>query len=60
MAQLILTVGAGWLVLMLLGRQFVWWYLGIGRAIRALESIDASLKCLPAVRVRDERLRRVS
>ena len=60
MTQLILTVGAGWLVLMLLGRQFVWWYLGIGRAIRALESIDASLKCLPAVRVRDERLRRVS
>jgi hypothetical protein len=60
MPQLILTLGAVWLVLMLIGRRFVWWYFGIGRAIRALESIDSSLKCLPAVRVRDERLRRVS
>ena len=39
------------LVLLFLAcRKFIWWYTGIGRAIRALESIDASLKLLPAVR----------
>jgi hypothetical protein len=36
--------------ILLVMRRIVWWYLGIDRAIAALESIDASLKCLPAVK----------
>lgn len=31
-------------------RAFWWWYFGISRMVRALESIDESMKCLPAVR----------
>ncbi len=31
-------------------RFFWWWYFGISRIVNALESIDESLKCLPAVR----------
>jgi hypothetical protein len=58
MTPIVAGGAAAWLVLMLLGRKFVWWYFGIGRAVRALESIDASLKCLPAVRDRGSRLRR--
>jgi len=58
--EVALTVAAVWFVLMLLGRTFVWWYFGIGRAIRALEAIDQSLKCLPAVEARQRQLRRVS
>jgi hypothetical protein len=42
---LILLIG-----LFLAGRKIVWWYFGIDRALRALESIDASLRQLPAVR----------
>jgi hypothetical protein len=37
-------------VILLVMRPIVWWYFGIGRAIAALESIDASLRCLPAVK----------
>ncbi|MGH7748327.1 MAG: hypothetical protein ACREQ5_26765 [Candidatus Dormibacteria bacterium] len=32
------------------GRAWVWWYFGISRMVRALESIDESLRELPAVR----------
>ena len=34
----------------MIGREVIWWYFGIDRAIAALESMDASLKQLPAVR----------
>jgi hypothetical protein len=39
-------------------RRFVWWYLGIDRAIAALENIDASLRTLPSVREFDARAQR--
>jgi len=39
--------------LFLVGRAFWWWYCGIDRIVEALESIDASLKQLPAVRQAD-------
>ncbi len=48
----------GGAVLVLLVRGFIWWYWGIGRAIAALESIASSLEALPAVRERDEQIRR--
>ena len=41
------------LVLFLLVRAFWWWYFGIDRIIEALESMDASLKQLPAVQRAD-------
>ncbi len=37
------------LAFFLLIREFWLWYFRINQAIRLLESIDASLKCLPAV-----------
>jgi hypothetical protein len=49
-STLIVIVIVGQLVAMLLFRWIIWWYFGIDRAIAALESIDASLKCLPAVK----------
>jgi hypothetical protein len=58
MLELAVKLIAAELVLLLILRPVLWWYFGISRAIRALESIDSSLKCLPAVRVRDERIRR--
>ena len=43
----------------LLIRAFWWWYWGIDRFVELLESIDASLKQLPAVQQADRaRLRR--
>lgn len=59
MYQVILTVAGVQLLALLLLRGLVWWYFGISRAIRALESIDASLKLLPAVRDHRPKLRRV-
>ena len=50
MGQLIAILILGEAVILLVLRPIVWWYFGIGRAVAALESIDASLKCLPAVR----------
>ena len=58
MLELAVKLIAAELVLLLILRPVIWWYFGLSRAIRALESIDSSLKCLPAVRVRDERIRR--
>lgn len=60
MPQLVMQLLAVQVIVLLVLRPIVWWYLGIGRAIRRLESIDASLKCLPAVREIRERLRRAS
>lgn len=52
-----MTAGFGVLILLFLfGRMVVWWYFGIDRAVAALESIDASLKQLPAVRFYDNQL----
>jgi hypothetical protein len=48
------------ILLLLILRPVIWWYFGIRRALRALEAIDASLKCLPAVRIRDEAKRRAA
>ncbi len=46
--------------LILLAREFLLWYLKINRALEILRSIDASLKCLPAVRETRARMRKVS
>ena len=56
----ILIVVVGVLVLFLLVRAFWWWYWGIDRIVEALESIDASLKQLPAVQQADRAGRRRS
>jgi|HubBroStandDraft_2_1064218.scaffolds.fasta_scaffold167392_2 hypothetical protein len=58
MLELAVILIAAELVLLLILRPVIWWYLGLSRAIRALESIASSLECLPCVRVRDERNRR--
>ncbi len=55
--QMIVLLCVGF-VFLLVGRQLLWWYWGIGRAIAALESIASSLEALPAVRERDEQIRR--
>jgi hypothetical protein len=60
MMQLVMTMLAVQGVVLLILRPIVWWYFGIGRAIRALESVDSSLKCLPAVREIRSSLRRAS
>lgn len=51
-------IGLQILVLLLL-RPLVLWYLGISRAVKALESIDESLSYLPAVRVERTRRNRI-
>lgn len=58
MLELAVKLIVAQVVLLLIGRSFIWWYFGISRAIRALEAIDASLRCLPAVRTERERIRR--
>lgn len=58
LTQLILTLVGLEVAILVVLRPLVWWYFGISRAVRALESIDASLRCLPAVRDRNSRLRR--
>jgi hypothetical protein len=49
----ILIIVVAVLGLFLLVRAFWWWYWGIDRIVEALESIDASLKQLPAVQQAD-------
>lgn len=58
MTRLLITLVATEVVILLILRPLVWWYFGITRAMRALESIDSSLKCLPAVRTEHARIRR--
>jgi hypothetical protein len=48
------------LALLLLLRPILLWYLKINKALRLLASIDASLKCLPAVQASRKRMRRAS
>ena len=54
MNNLLIGVLVALLCLVFLGREFVWWYFGITRIVRALENIDASLRQLPTVKEYDE------
>lgn len=49
MLTLALEIIALQILVLLLLRPLVLWYLGISRAVKALESIDESLSYLPAV-----------
>jgi hypothetical protein len=49
MLQLALSLLAAQAILLLLLRPLILWYFKINRAVKALESIDQSLKYLPAV-----------
>lgn len=51
MLNLAIGILAGQITLLLVMRPILLWYLKINRAVKALESIDQSLKCLPAVRI---------
>ncbi len=54
--QVIVLLCVGF-VFLLIGRQLLWWYWGIGRAIAALESIASSLEALREAREFAERRR---
>jgi hypothetical protein len=60
MLKLLLFMVIVQVALSLIVRPLIWWYFGINRAIRRLEDIDASLRCLPAVREARYRARRAS
>jgi hypothetical protein len=60
MLQLALQMIALQAVILLLIRPILLWYFKVNQALRILRSIDASLKCLPAVKERNQRLRKVS
>jgi hypothetical protein len=53
MGRLLVSVMLIQVAVLLAARPLIWWYFGIGRAVRALENIDASLRVLPAVRRAD-------
>ena len=50
MMQLAITLLAAELLLLLALRPLLLWYLKINQELSLLRSIDASLKCLPAVK----------
>ena len=54
MIHLLLELISVQVVLVLALRPLVWWYFGIGRALRHLSSIDVSLRQLPAVNAYDQ------
>ena len=58
MTRLLISVLALQIGVLLAVRPLVWWYLGVGRAVRALENIDVSLRSLPSVREYDARFGR--
>jgi len=58
MTQLVIYLIAGEILLLLLLRPVILWYFRVTQAIRLLQSIDKSLKCLPAVRTDAQRIRR--
>ena len=60
MLNLVLTMLALEVLSLLLLRPLLMWYLKINRALRLLQSIDQSLKVLPAVREYHARLRKAS
>ena len=53
MTRLLISILALQIGVLLAVRPLVWWYFGIGRAVRALEAIDESIRVLPAVRRHD-------
>jgi hypothetical protein len=57
MLQLVGTVLLTQLLILVLIRPLILWYFKINRIANSLASIDASLKCLPAVK--NDRLARV-
>jgi hypothetical protein len=57
MLQLAVTLLLTQLLVLVLIRPLVLWYFKINRIAKSLESIDASLKCLPAVK--NDRLARL-
>ena len=59
MTQLVIYLIAGEIVILLLLRPILLWYFKVTKVISLLSSIDASMKCLPAVRTEANRLRRV-
>ena len=58
MLQLALQLIGLQILLLLLLRPLLLWYLKINQALSLLRSIDSSLKCLPAVRTEAQRIRR--
>jgi hypothetical protein len=48
------------IVVLLLIRPLLLWYFKINQVVSLLASMDASLKCLPAVRTESQRLKRAS
>lgn len=50
MTRLLIDIVAIQVGVLLAVRPLVWWYFGIGRAVRALENIDVSLRTLPSVK----------
>ena len=57
MLQIAMTLAVTQVILLLLLRPILLWYLKVNQAIRLLQSIDSSLKLLPAVRVDANRRR---
>ena len=51
MTQLVIYLIAGEILILLVLRPILLWYLKVNQALRLLQSIDRSLKLLPAVRV---------
>lgn len=60
MLQLAAQMIALQIVVLLLIRPLLLWYFRMNDLVRLLQSIDSSLKCLPAVRTENARLRRAS
>lgn len=60
MLQLAISLVCLQVIVLLLIRPLILWYLRINDVVRLLISIDQSLKCLPAVRTESARLRKVS
>lgn len=59
MTQLVIYLLAGEIVILLLLRPVILWYFRVSQAVKLLQSIDRSLKLLPAVRV-DANKRRIA
>lgn len=60
MLQLVAQILLLEVAILLLLRPILLWYLKINQGLMLLRSIDSSLKCLPAVKERNARLRRAS
>jgi hypothetical protein len=60
MMQLAAQLIAAEVVILILLRPLILWYFGLSSMRKTLESIDRSLKCLPAVRTESQRLRKAS